>query len=265
MKLNTNSISAFSISMLLLGFATTCLLCWKCRNWLFQLDAILIPSAVACSLGLVNVAYNCAVYGTTWNTMSVAAVSLAAASATIYSIAAVSTARNIDTIRKREARLRDPNTWHEDSSLLPEDELTRQQLLRLLLKNDADRPPSTGTNLSTFRIDIPEYRVEDEEEGHLARPRSTYSARSRSGSRTSMDYHLSPSDYIPPSDRRPSPTAPQTLSPVSSGNPPPSPGRGRPQSRGTRWQEIETGQRRPEDVNLVPRINRVQTETWGPI
>jgi hypothetical protein len=214
------------------------------------------PSTFASSFGLINVSYNLAVNGTKWNTMSVAAVSLAIASTTIYLVATVSTARNIDTIRKRDARLRDPNTWHEDSSLLPEDELTRQQLLRLLLKGDADRPPSTDTNLSTFRIDIPEYRVEDEEDGYLARPRSTYAGRSRSGSRTSMDHHLSPSDH------RVSPTTPHIVVSGNPGNAPPSPGRGRPQSRDMRRQEIET---RLDDVNLVPRINRVQTETWGPI
>ncbi|KAH0541946.1 hypothetical protein FGG08_003578 [Glutinoglossum americanum] len=221
-----------------------------------------IPSALACSFGLVNVAYSFAVYDTKWNTTSAAAVGLAAVSTTVYAIAAISTARSIDTIRKREARLRDPNIWHEDSSLLPEDEQTRQQLLRLLLKNDADKPPSSGTSLSTFRIDLPEYRVEDEEEVHPARPRSTYAGRSRSGSRTSIDHHLSPSDYHPSSDHHLSPTGHQGLSPGSPGNPPSSPGRGRPQSRESRRQEIET---RPSDVNLVPRINRVQTETWGPI
>ncbi|KAI9783110.1 MAG: hypothetical protein M1839_004279 [Geoglossum umbratile] len=260
-KFNTNFLTAFSICMLVLGFVTTCLLCWQCRNISFQLDVLFTPCLIASVLGLVNVAYNLVVNGAVWNSISIAAVTLAVTSTVAYSAAAIGAARSIDSIRKREARLRDPNTWHEDSSLLPEDEMTRQQLLRLLLKSDSDKPPSSGTNLSTFRIDIPDYRAEDEEERYLARPPSTYAGRSRSGSRTSADQHLSPSDYHLPSEHQSS-SGYLSLGPT---NPPSSPRRGRPPSRDMRRQEIETGQTRPEDVNLVPRINRVQTETWGPI
>ncbi|KAI9764795.1 MAG: hypothetical protein M1840_008064 [Geoglossum simile] len=219
------------------------------------------PCLIASSLGLVNVGYNLVVNEAVWNSVSISAVTLAVTSTVVYSAATVGAARSIDAIRKREARLRDPNTWHEDSSLLPEDELTRQQLLRLLLKSDSDKPPSSGTNLSTFRIDIPDYRADEEEEGYLARPRSTYAGRSRSGSRTSADQHLTPSGRRLPSDSHQNSSGHLSLSP---GNPPSSPRRGRPPSRNMRRQEIEAGQARPEN-DLVPRIGRVQTETWGPI
>ncbi|KAL8688410.1 MAG: hypothetical protein Q9218_005670, partial [Villophora microphyllina] len=94
------------------------------------------------------------------------------------------------------------NSDGESYQLLPENEMQRQQLLRLLLQRENSKKPSPEAGQSTFHIDLPDSIRRTET--HLTTPRSIYASRENS------DSHLSHSFTLPPlspfsSMRAPSP------------------------------------------------------------
>ena len=106
-------------------------------------------------LGTLNIGIALGVHPATrdqWTTASISALVLALASSTIYAALAILTSRKISSIRSQDSG-RGNRTDCESLRLLPEDELQRQQLLRLLLQKEEDKASPAA---STFRIDIPE-------------------------------------------------------------------------------------------------------------
>ncbi|KAI9668528.1 MAG: hypothetical protein M1829_005345 [Trizodia sp. TS-e1964] len=246
------TITIWSLFMLVPGLLTALLLSFLCRhNWIFQIEAILIPSLAASLFGLMNVVYNIAIHTSfTWNSLAAASLALSLTLTLIFLSLTLLTARKLALLRQGEARQRDPSSWQENSTLLPEDELTRQQLLRLLLKTDADRAPSPSATQDTFHIDLPD---PEENASHrrprseqwLARPPSIHEPRSRSRSASGSR------DSLSPWERR----VPLEVSPIhghSLGHSPASMVSPRPISREMRRKEIELGLRLV-NVETTPR------------
>ncbi|KAL8783887.1 MAG: hypothetical protein Q9213_004305 [Squamulea squamosa] len=109
-----------------------------------------------------------------WDNSSIAAIVLAAISTSTFLTLTLITFRSIHIVRARDAMHR----HHSDSEsyhLLPEDEMQRQQLLRLLLQRENSKKVSPNASQSTFRIDLPDSlrRMET----HLTAPQSVYESR----------------------------------------------------------------------------------------
>ncbi|KAI9701104.1 MAG: hypothetical protein M1836_001773 [Candelina mexicana] len=233
------------------------MLCFTCGSWLFRMDRIFLPSLTSCSLGLINIIYNLTITpNPKLNGNFAAAVSLAAISTVLYGTAAIFTFRKISRVRKPRTNYRALSPWQDDALWIPEDERTRQQLLRLLLKPGPDKAPSPAATQDTFRIDLPDASAEERDaNGYLTMPRNVYESRSRSNSGATRE--LGPWERLQGRDR-------------SVGSPRPD---GRPPSREDRRVEIEMSERGYNDargytrdgVNFIPRINRVQTDGWGAI
>ncbi|KAL8675527.1 MAG: hypothetical protein Q9168_000039 [Polycauliona sp. 1 TL-2023] len=109
-----------------------------------------------------------------WDSSSIAAVVLAAVSSATFLTLTLITFRKVHMVRARDAMHR----HHSDSEsyhLLPEDEMQRQQLLRLLLQRENSKKVSTDASQSTFRIDLPDSlrRMET----RLTAPQNVYESR----------------------------------------------------------------------------------------
>ncbi|KAL8971420.1 MAG: hypothetical protein Q9183_001067 [Haloplaca sp. 2 TL-2023] len=110
-----------------------------------------------------------------------------------------------------------PHSDGESYHLLPEDEMQRQQLLRLLLQRENDKKPSPDASQSTFRIDLPDNirRMET----HLTTPRHAHAARENDSRERGNTFTLpsfsplssmrvsSPYQAVATHDRQPSPPA----------------------------------------------------------
>ncbi|KAL8770986.1 MAG: hypothetical protein Q9209_003405 [Squamulea sp. 1 TL-2023] len=123
-----------------------------------------------------------------WDSSSIAAVVLAAISTSTYLTLTLITFRSIHIVRARDAMHR----HHSDSEsyhLLPEDEMQRQQLLRLLLQRENSKKVSPDASQSTFRIDLPDSlrRMET----HLTAPQSVYESRDNAN-HNSRSFNFSP-------------------------------------------------------------------------
>ncbi|KAL8715563.1 MAG: hypothetical protein Q9220_000899 [cf. Caloplaca sp. 1 TL-2023] len=131
-----------------------------------------------------------------------AAIILAAISTAVYLVLTLMTFRSIHIVRARDAMHR----HHSDSEsyhLLPEDEMQRQQLLRLLLQRENSKKVSPDVGQSTFRIDLPESlrRMET----HLTAPQSVYESRDNRENYNSRSFNFSPLSPFSSSRNRPSP------------------------------------------------------------
>ncbi|MCJ1404843.1 hypothetical protein MMC11_008069, partial [Xylographa trunciseda] len=139
---NQGTISIVAVILLALGYSLSVAL-WPCLS--------------SCTLGTLNIGIALGIHPTSrdqWTTASISALILALASSIIYAALAILTARKISSIRSHDSGRRDRGD-SESLTLLPEDELQRQQLLRLLLQKEGDKA-SPAASQSTFRIDIPE-------------------------------------------------------------------------------------------------------------
>ncbi|KAL8995413.1 MAG: hypothetical protein Q9169_004858 [Polycauliona sp. 2 TL-2023] len=149
---------------LAIGYVSATVLSLTCKSWLFRMDVIYV-------LGHNHGKHSI------WDTSSSAAIVLAAISSATYLILTLLTFRQIHMVRTRDAMHR----HHSDSEsyhLLPEDEMQRQQLLRLLLQRETSKKVSPNASQSTFRIDLPDSlrRMET----RLTAPQNVYESRENS-------------------------------------------------------------------------------------
>ncbi|KAI4251637.1 MAG: hypothetical protein LQ352_004731 [Teloschistes flavicans] len=190
--------------LLALGYVVSVITAVACKSWLFQLDVIFVPALFSCLLGLINVII---ILGTShgtasnWSSASIAAIVIASISSAIYLTLALYTFRRIHVVRNRDAMHRH-NSDGESYHLVPEDEMQRQQLLRLLLQRENSKKPSPEAGQSTFHIDLPDSIRRTET--HLTTPRNIYP------SREDKNNHIRHSFTLPPlspfsSIRAPSP------------------------------------------------------------
>ena len=175
------------------------------------------PCLIACVLGSINVGISLGIYSSAqvqWTATPIAALTLGLLSSSIYAVISILIYRKISWVRSRDRT--SANGGSESITLLPEDELQRQQLLRLLLQKENDRS-SPVTSSSTFRIDIPDnaiaaHRVNfaDSSLGtpadvsYLAAPSATYEGRGRTMGAIPIDeqFALLRGNVHEPIDRR---------------------------------------------------------------
>ena len=133
-------------------------------------------------VGLLNISLNISIRRLyPLDTLSIAVVSLASASTVCFGSAALYNSQiekyiphflkhnnNFFKHRRRHFNFRRRDSAIDDA------ELQRRQLLRLYLKNDSDRAPSTDASRSTFRIDLPRDSEADGAEEMVTPPQSAY-------------------------------------------------------------------------------------------
>ncbi|MCJ1485147.1 hypothetical protein MMC06_005320 [Schaereria dolodes] len=188
-RASQGTLSVVSVVLLALGYSLSVALWFLCTSLLFQLDVLFIPCLFSCLLGLLNVIISIAIYpsNSQWNPSSISALTLALASSLIYGVLSLLTFHKISKLRTRDALTR-RRTDSEAARLIPEDELQRQQLQRLLGKNNDDKT-SPAASQNTFQIHIPEpskpqrdsRRAQDSATTpYLTAPSNIYEGRSRS-------------------------------------------------------------------------------------
>lgn len=139
----------------------------------FRFDVVLVPAFVSCSIGFLAVLLQQKIHfegsfdrklvylPIVFSLLSV----LTSASLALWILYIIKQVKELD-IRRRERReqSQDTTAWRPTSidnaaaKLLPDipdDELQRQQLERLLFKNTANRAPSPDAQTNTYRIDLP--------------------------------------------------------------------------------------------------------------
>ncbi|KAF2496971.1 hypothetical protein BU16DRAFT_538096 [Lophium mytilinum] len=179
LRFSKTVISVLVVVLLTAGYSFTALLCFACRNEMFQAEAIFLPSLASSALGLLTILYNF-VSSTryTWNTAAIIATVLSSISTVTYGLLLIWTHRRILKIRESN-NSRSQNMWSDpsfysnfiqnmypsarapsDRPPLSEDDLVNQQMAMLLMKSDSG--PSPDASQSTFRIDLPEDREERE-------------------------------------------------------------------------------------------------------
>lgn len=187
LRVNKNVLSIFSVALLTFGLSTTALLCFACRNWSFQIESIFIPALTASTVGLLTIFYSFLISSRYyWNTAALLLTIAAAIATIIYSLLLFLTYRKVATLRSprnnRGIPLRSnsfdsgrpvfqdtsyqrnyiANMWpsalsspHHPPPEPPaqvsfsEDELTRQQMLNLLMQKP-DRAPSPDPTQGSF-------------------------------------------------------------------------------------------------------------------
>lgn len=129
------------------------------KSWLFNLDILLIPCLCSGALGLINVIYTISIQkSVSWDLHLLLALALSVISLIAYGAAALLTFRKIYIVRMRDGMHRH-QAPASASKFLPETELQRQQLLRLLLQQQeqpkANVSPQLGSE-QTYKLDWPE-------------------------------------------------------------------------------------------------------------
>ncbi|KAL8762880.1 MAG: hypothetical protein Q9184_001176 [Pyrenodesmia sp. 2 TL-2023] len=142
------------------------------------------------------------------NSSSLAALILSIVSASTYLTLSLITFRKIHRVRERDSMHRhrsDSDSYH----LLPEDEMQRQQLLRLLQRENnskTQKPSSADASQSTFRIALPDSLRRTET--RLTAPRSVHENRRTESNYNSRSLNFSPLSPFSSSRRAPSPYEP---------------------------------------------------------
>ncbi len=145
-----------AVVFIVLAYVLSFTISFTTKSWLFHLDIIYIPHITSSILGLINIIYNKSIRRTpNWTDGASVAVALAAISILGYTIAALLTLRKLHMVRVRDATHRLVSS-KSTSDFLPETELQRQQLLRLLLQQEETQAASPQTSTQhTFKIDLP--------------------------------------------------------------------------------------------------------------
>ncbi|KAL2038926.1 hypothetical protein N7G274_008266 [Stereocaulon virgatum] len=143
-----------ALVLLGLGYVLSTVTALLCNSWLFRLDILYVPCFTSCLLGFVNVLYHSYVHSGTpqWTSPAVAAMLTSSTSALAYALAATWTFRKIYIVRSRDVMHRHHSISSTDK-MMPETELQRQQLLRLLQQQQDARNGSPEINSSTFKLE----------------------------------------------------------------------------------------------------------------
>ncbi|KAL9012401.1 MAG: hypothetical protein Q9173_002824 [Seirophora scorigena] len=144
------------------GYLSSAVLALLRRSWFFQMDVVFVRPCLSSSLlGLINIAIALSFQRdneSLLSSSSLAALILAIVSSTTYLSLTLLTFRKIHIVRERDA-MHHHHSNGESYRLLPEDEMQRQQLLRLLQRehnNKNQKPSSADASQSTFHIDLPD-------------------------------------------------------------------------------------------------------------
>ncbi|KAF2756979.1 hypothetical protein EJ05DRAFT_501524 [Pseudovirgaria hyperparasitica] len=174
LRFSKGVLSILIVTIMTTGYSFTALLCFACRNWLFQAESVFLPALIASALGLLTVLWSFA--SSTrfiWNTAAIITVALAGFSSLLYGVLLISTHRKIQRFRKQISSMPNyadshdknyitnyiknvyPSAVNSGTNIPPtEQEQINQHLARLLMKNDPG--PSPEAWQSTFNISLPE-------------------------------------------------------------------------------------------------------------
>ncbi|KAH7066953.1 hypothetical protein BKA63DRAFT_131670 [Paraphoma chrysanthemicola] len=167
-------LSVFVVALLTAGYSFTALLCFACRNELFQAEAVFLPALASSALGLLSIAYN---FGSsrsyTWGTSAISGTVVATTATLTYTALLLWTHSRIVKIKEKAGPRQ---LWSNESyysnfvqnmyptasrapaaspeAIISEDDRVNQQMALLLRKSDPR--PSPDANSATFRIDLPE-------------------------------------------------------------------------------------------------------------
>jgi hypothetical protein len=179
-KLSQAVLSVFVVALLTAGYSFTALLCFACRNDEFQAENVFVPALSSSIFGLIVIIYN--FLGTTsykWGLASTSATVLSGFATALYAVL-LFWKRRVVARRQKSASQRSnlyseqsyytnyiQNTYpsairtqsQPPSAAATEDDGVNQSLRLLMLR---DARPSPDANSSTFRIDLPEDREEQE-------------------------------------------------------------------------------------------------------
>ncbi|KAL6720491.1 hypothetical protein ACLMJK_002415 [Lecanora helva] len=150
----SNKIAA--IVILALGYILSFIVAVVCKSWVFRLDILYIPCLSSSLLGLINVLYTLSLRNASlkWTSLAIAGVTLSAVFSLLYTIVALLTFRKIYIVRARDAMHRHQPESGGDG-ILPETELQRQQLLRLLLQQEDAKKSNADNQQQTFKLEWP--------------------------------------------------------------------------------------------------------------
>ncbi len=156
------------------------------KSWLFNLDILLIPCLSSSALGLINVIYTISIQKTlSWDLHLLLALVLSVVSLLTYGVATLLTYRKIYIVRMRDGMHRH-QAPASASKFLPETELQRQQLLRLLLQQQEDPKATTVSpqlgSEQTYKLDWPENQERNARRGTWNSMRGNPFSRSRRNS-----------------------------------------------------------------------------------
>ncbi|KAF6232916.1 hypothetical protein HO173_008879 [Letharia columbiana] len=155
LTISSKSATITAIVLLVLGYVLSFVTALICRSWIFQLDIIFVPCLSSSVLGLINILYSLSTHEKSlqWTSSSIVALVLSTISTLTYTTIALLTFRKIHIVRARDAMHR----YHSESTdaMMPESELQRQQLLRLLLQQEDAKQQNPDNGQSTFKIDWP--------------------------------------------------------------------------------------------------------------
>ena len=154
-SISSKTATVAALILLVLGYLLSFATSLFCHSWIFQLDIMFVPCLSSSVLGLINILYNLSTHEKSLHltSTSIVALVLSVISTLTYTTVALLTFRKIHIVRARDAMHR----YHSDSTdaMMPESELQRQQLLRLLLQQEDAKQQNPDNGQSTFRIDWP--------------------------------------------------------------------------------------------------------------
>ncbi|KAF2216226.1 hypothetical protein CERZMDRAFT_16147, partial [Cercospora zeae-maydis SCOH1-5] len=192
-RISEAAIGIFAVALLAAGISFTALLCFAVRTSEFQADNVFLPAFTSCSLGLLTVLYDFAVFRRYhWNTPALLVTVCAAVSTILYGGLLVWTQRKLNAANTRiqqqqlpvpmtqlpsesQAALTQEQTYQQNynrnifptaysregppatPNTAPEPEtITEEEMQRqqmLMLLLNKDTPSVPDTSSSTFRID----------------------------------------------------------------------------------------------------------------
>ncbi|KAL5449875.1 hypothetical protein PMIN06_006724 [Paraphaeosphaeria minitans] len=175
LRISQPVLNVFVVALLTAGYSFTALLCFACRNELFQAESIFLPALTSSAIGLLTIAYNFLVSEAyVWGTAAISGTVISTASTFLYGLLLLWTHRRI--VKLREQRSNRSNLYNEPGyynnfvqnmypaaarspSAPPEIPLSdedgiNQQMALLLMKQDQGTSPDASS--ATFRIDLPE-------------------------------------------------------------------------------------------------------------
>lgn len=181
LRFSTAVLTVFIVALLTAGYSFTALLCFACRNDEFQAENVFVPALSSSIFGLIIILYNfLATKSYRWSTAATSASILSGFATALYASLLWWKRRHI--ARRRNAISERSNLYSEqsfytnyiantyptairtDSRPRPpvpvnEDDPVNQQMASLMLREETS---SRDANSSTFRIDMPEDREEQE-------------------------------------------------------------------------------------------------------
>jgi hypothetical protein len=178
LKVGQAVLLVFVVALLTAGYSFTALLCFACRNELFQAEGVFLPALASSALGLISIAYNfLSSHAYVWGTSAITGTVVSAAATLTYGALLLWTHHRIVKLADETG---ERQLWPHESSYYShfiqnsyptaaavarspavpseavpsDDDGVNQQMALLLTK--ADQRPSPDANSATFRIDLPE-------------------------------------------------------------------------------------------------------------